>query len=119
MGRPKIWGSRLAVLSALLALSGIALLFFMSETPSKSSVGSALTSQENALVELTGQAKNVTADKFLLCQAICISVRGNGLPSAALLKEGRWATVQGRVKEYQGNRYIEAESIGIDWNYER
>jgi hypothetical protein len=100
--------------AALFAAAGIALLFFLSETPRKASVAEALVAEQNSLLEISGQAANVTSDKFLLCDRLCISVRSNGIPSALLLSQGRHASVLGRVKEYMGNRYIEAEKIDVE-----
>ena len=104
----------IAIASLLFAVAGIALLFLMSETPQKASVAQALVAQENTLLEIYGTAANVTGDKFYLCSGVCISVRKMELASASLVSEGRGVHVFGRVKEYQGNRYIEAEGIGVE-----
>lgn len=102
----------------------------MSETPQHASVAQALVAEPNSLLVISGAAANVTDGKFLLCDKvrtriagaeigepqlswICISIRGNGMPSAALLYSGRDAIVTGRVKEYRGNRYFEAEKIEL------
>ena len=102
-----------AVVFSFVAVIGIALLFFLSETPNKSSVAEALLAQPNTLVEVTGVAANITLEKFMLCERLCVSVKAKGIPSAALLFEGRETIVLGRVKEYQGNRYLEAEKITL------
>lgn len=99
--------------SVAFAVIGIAILFFLSETPQKASVAAASVAQENSLLIIEGTATNITAQKFMLCDSVCISVKNSGLPSALLLSNGRNATVQGRVKEYMGSRYIEAEKIGV------
>ena len=99
--------------AAAFAIIGIALLFFMSETAQSASVASALVSETNSLLIVKGIAANVTAEKFSLCNKVCISVRNMGLPSAALLSSGRAAIVTGRVKEYQGSRYFEAGKIEV------
>ena len=95
------------------AIAGIALLLFMSETPRSASVAEALISEPNSLLIVSGNAANVTAAKFSLCDKVCISVRGNGLPAAYLLSNGRSATVTGRVQSYQGNVYFVAENIEV------
>lgn len=102
-----------AVVFSFVAVAGIALLFFLSETPYRSSVAEALLAEPNALVEVTGTAANVTPGKFMICERLCVSVKTKGIPSAALLYEGREAVVLGRVKEYQGNRYLEAEKVTL------
>lgn len=85
----------------------------MSETPRAASVAQALVAEPNSLLVISGAAANVTGGKFLLCDRVCLSVRDNGIPSASLLFNGRDATVTGRVKEYRGNRYFEAEKIEL------
>ena len=104
---------KVAVAACLFAVAGIALLFFMSETPKAMSVAAALVAEPNTLAQVGGKAANVTGGKFSLCERLCISVLSNGIPSASLLSEGRSAAVLGRVKEYRGNRYIEAEKIDV------
>lgn len=118
MAHPKAGYRKIALAAALFAVAGIALLAYFSETPAKVSIGQALASDENALVQMQGKARNITSDKFLLCERLCISVRKERLPSAQLLADGREATVLGRVKEYQGSRYVEAQSIDINWEFE-
>ena len=105
---------RIVLAAAAFAIAGIALLLFMSETPRNASVAEALISEQNSLLVVSGMAANVTADKFSLCDKVCISVRSNGIPSASLLFSGRNAVVTGRVKEYRGNRYFEAEKIEVN-----
>ena len=105
---------KVVLAASVFAVAGIALLFFMSETPKIASVAEALVAQENTLVEIRGYAANVTSEKFSLCERLCISVRSSGIPSAQLLDDGRGAIVLGRVKEYRGSRYLEAEKIGLD-----
>jgi len=100
-----------AVVFSLVAVAGIALLFLLSETAAEASVAEALVAAPNSLLEISGTAANVTSEKFMLCDTLCLSVRAKGISSAALLFDGREAVVLGRVKEYQGNRYLEAEKI--------
>jgi len=112
------------------AIVGILLLLLMSETAENASVAQALVAPENTLVIVSGNVANVTAGKFMLCDTVhtraaseetgeprltwmCVSVKPGGLPSAVLLSNGRSAVVTGRVKEYKGNRYIEAEKIDL------
>lgn len=95
------------------AIAGILLLLLLSETAEKASVAQALVAPENTLVIVSGNVANATAGKFLLCDKVCVSVRPGELPSAVLLSNGRSAIVTGRVKEYRGNRYIEAEKIDL------
>ena len=99
--------------AAAFAVAGILLLLLFSETPKNASAAQALIEPENTLVIVTGQAQGVGTDKFSLCDIVCISVRSNGLATAGLLENGRQATVTGRVMEYQGNRYMEAEKIEV------
>ena len=105
---------KIIIASIAFAVIGIALLFFLSETPQKASVAAASVAQENSLFIIEGSAANITADKFLLCDFVCISVRSNGLPSALLLSNGRNVTVQGRVKNYMGRQYVDAEKIEVN-----
>ena len=104
---------KITVAAAAFAIIGIALLFFMSETARAASVAQALVAEPNSLLIMRGTAANVTAEKFSLCDGVCISVRNSNLPSAALLSNGRGAAVTGRVKEYLGRRYIEAGKIEV------
>ncbi len=104
---------KVVVAASLFAAAGIALLFFLSETPKAMSVAQALVAEPNTLALVSGQAANVTGGKFSLCDRLCISVLSSGIPSASLLSEGRIATVFGRIKEYRGNRYFEAERIDV------
>ncbi|MCX8197885.1 MAG: hypothetical protein N3F07_01680 [Candidatus Micrarchaeota archaeon] len=104
---------RIAAASALVALVGIALLFALSESPEKTSVAGAMVSEENSLVEIEGAAENLTSGKFMLCDRVCISVRHQNIPSARLLSQGRQVSVVGRVKEYMGRRYLEAEKLAV------
>lgn len=105
---------KVVLAASLSAVAGIALLFFMSETPKTASVAEALVAQENTLVEIRGEAANATGEKFSLCDRLCISVRSRGIPAAQLLHDGRSAAVLGRVRAYQGSRYLEAEKISLD-----
>ena len=104
---------KIVAAAALFSVVGIALLLFMAETPQQASVAQALLSGQNALVRIYGTAANVTSEKFLLCDPLCISVRSNDLPSARLLADGRQASVVGRMKDYMGRKYVEAESIEV------
>jgi hypothetical protein len=115
----KAGNRKIIAAAAIFAAIGIALLFFLSETPSKLSVGQALVTDENTAVILEGKAKNITDGKFLLCERLCISVRSEGVATAALLADGRQAVVQGRMKEYRGSRFVEAQAIDIEWQYEK
>ena len=105
---------RIIAASIAFAAIGIALLFFLSETPQKASVATASVAQANSLLIIDGSAANITADKFLLCDSVCISVRSNGLTGALLLSNGRNATVQGRVQNYMGSQYMVAEKIEVN-----
>ncbi len=102
-----------AFAAACIAAAGILILFLLSETPTSSSVAQALVANENELLKINGIAVNITGEKFLLCDRLCISIRSNQLPTSFLLEEERQATVTGRVKEYWGRRYIEAEKIDV------
>ena len=104
---------KMTVAAAAFALIGIALLLFMSETAQSMSVAQASVAQENTLIVVGGTAANVTGGKFSLCNSVCVSVQGGAMPSAALLSNGRQVLVTGRVQEYMGRRYIEAESIEV------
>lgn len=114
MGRAQVDEKRIVLAAALFAIAGIALLLFMSETPRNASVAEALVAEPNTLLIVGGMAANVTADKFSLCDKVCVSVRSNGIPSASLLFNGRNAVVTGRVKEYRGNRYFDAEKVEVN-----
>ena len=94
---------KVAIAAAVAAMAGIALLLFMSETPKKASVAESLVAAPDSLLEITGTVANVSADKFQICDIVCISVRNQGLPSAALLRNGGRAVVLGRANEYMGN----------------
>ncbi|MFA6328120.1 MAG: hypothetical protein WCY41_01605 [Candidatus Micrarchaeia archaeon] len=103
---------KVALAAAVFAVAGIALLFFLSETPREASVAEALVAQANSYLSITGVAQNITADKFYLCQrGLCISMKKGGIVSAQLVEDGNELRVLGRVKEYRGARYFEAESI--------
>ena len=104
---------KMTVAAAAFALIGIAMLLFMSETAQSMSVAQASVAQDNTLVTISGTAANVTGGKFALCSKVCISVQDGTLPLAALLSNGRQVAVTGRVQEYMGRRYIEAESIEV------
>ena len=101
---------KIALASALFAIAGILLLLLLSETPVEASAACALVSNENSLVRVSGIASEVSAEKFLLCNGACASVRGKISP---ILTNGREVTVLGRVKRYRDNGYIEAERIEI------
>ena len=92
MAHAKAGYRKMVFAAALIAVACIAILAFLSETPTKLSVGQALTANNNTVVQVQGQAKNVTIC-FLLCENRCISVDSDGLPAAALLENGREATV--------------------------
>lgn len=113
MGETKADERKIVLAAIAFAIAGIALLLFLSETPRSASVAEALVSEPNSLLIVSGTAANVTAAKFYLCDHVCISARGNGLPSAYLLTNGRAAIVTGRVQEYQGNVYFVAENIEV------
>lgn len=100
-----------AVVFSFVAVTGIAFLFLLSETAKESSVAEALVAAPNSLLKISGRAENVTSEKFMLCDTMCISVRTGESPSAALLYNGRAATAIGRLKDYRGSVYIEAEVI--------
>jgi hypothetical protein len=104
--------TKIALAAAVFAVVGIALLFFLSETPHEASVAEALVAPANSYLGINGIAENVTADRFYLCQRnLCISMKKGSLVSARLVAEGNGLHVLGRVKEYQGRRYFEAERI--------
>ena len=105
---------RIVLAAAAFAIAGIALLLFMSETPRSATVAETMIAEQNSLLVVSGMAANVTADRFSLCDKVCLSVRSNGIPAASLLFNGRNAIVTGRVKEYRGNRYFEAEKIDLE-----
>ncbi|MCX6771506.1 MAG: hypothetical protein NTX79_05625 [Candidatus Micrarchaeota archaeon] len=103
---------KIALAAAVFAVAGIALLFLLSETPREASIAEALVAPANSYLSLSGAAQNITADKFYLCQReLCISMKKGGLVSAQLVSDGSGLQVLGRVKEYKGSRYFEAESI--------
>lgn len=104
---------KVIIAACLAAVVGIALLFLMNESPRRMNAAQALVAQANTLAEVAGTAENVTGGKFSLCDRLCISVRFSGIPAAYLLSEGRSAIVLGRIKEYRGNRYLEAEKIDV------
>jgi hypothetical protein len=105
---------KIALAAAVFAVAGIALLFFLSETPREVSVAEALVAPANSYLGLSGAAQNVTADKFYLCErALCISMKKGDLVSAQLVDDGNELHVLGRVQVYQGSRYFEAESIEV------
>lgn len=104
----------IAAAAAAFAIVGIALLLFFSETPQSASVAKSSVAEENSLFILSGTAANVTSDRFSLCESgVCISVRKGGIASAELVAEGRGVVVEGRVREYMGKRYVEAEKINL------
>jgi hypothetical protein len=100
--------------AAIFAIVGIAALLFLSETPSAASIAEANVADPNSLLILGGTVENSTAGKFSLCERqVCISVKWEGLASGNLVYDGRQAKVLGRVKEYRGSRYFEAERIEV------
>ena len=105
---------KVAIAAAIAAVAGILLLFFLAETPRESSVAESLIATPNTLLEITGEVANATSEKFQLCDRVCISVKNMGLPAAGLLANGERAVVLGRVKEYMGRRYVEAEKITLE-----
>ena len=109
----KIDENRIIIASIVFAIVGIVLLFFLSETPQNASVASAIVSPQNSLLIVNGTVENITSDKFLLCNNVCISVKTNGLPSALLLSKGRNASVKGRVNAYMGKTYMVAQEIEV------
>jgi uncharacterized membrane protein len=105
---------RIALAAAVFAVAGIALLFLLSETPREASIAEALVAQANSYLAISGTAQNITADKFYLCQrGLCISMKKGELVSAQLVSVGSALRVLGRVKEYKGSRYFEAEKIDV------
>lgn len=106
---------KIALAAAVFAVAGIALLFFLSETPRQASVAEALVSPANSYLEISGIAGNVTADKIYVCQhELCISMKKGDIVSAQLVEAGDSLRVLGRVKEYQGSKYFEAERIDVE-----
>ena len=106
---------KIALAAAVFAVAGIALLFFFSETPREATVAEALVAPANSYLSISGVARNVTADKFYLCQhELCISMKKGEIVSAQLVADGSGLRVLGRAKEYQGSRYFEAERIAVD-----
>ena len=98
----------------MFAVAGIALLFFLSETPREASVAEALVAPPNSYLGISGIAQNITADKFYICQhELCISMKKGEIVSAQLVADGSGLRVLGRVKEYKGSRYFEAEKIDV------
>ena len=105
---------KIALAAAVFAVAGIALLFFLSETPREASIAEALVAPANSYFSITGIAQNITADKFYICQhELCISMKKGGIVSAQLVADGSELRVLGRVKEYKGSRYFEAEKIEV------
>jgi len=105
---------KITAAAAVFAVAGIALLFLLSETPRDSSVAEALVAPANSYLRINGTAANVTADKFYICQPkLCISVKKGEIVSAQLVAEGSAISALGRVKEYKGSKYFEAERIDI------
>ena len=105
---------KIALVAAVFAVAGIALLFFLSETPREATVAEALVAPANSYLSITGVAQNVTADKFYLCQqGLCISMKKGEIVSAQLVADGSELRVLGRVKEYKGSKYFEAERIEV------
>jgi hypothetical protein len=105
---------KITIAAAVFAVAGIALLFLLSESVRDASVAEALVAPENSPLRISGEAANVTAEKFYLCQGkLCISVRKGGLPSAELVAKGSEVAVTGRVKEYKGSEYFVAEKIEL------
>ena len=106
---------KIALAAAVFAVAGIALLSLLSSTPREASIAEALVAPANSYLSLSGTAQNVTADKFYLCQhELCISMKKGGLASAQLVADGSDLQVLGRVKEYKGSRYFEAETIEME-----
>ena len=106
---------KIALAAAVFAVAGIALLFFLSETPREASVAEASVAPANSYLKISGTAQNVTADKFYLCQrGLCISMKKGELVSAQLVAEGSVVSALGRVQEYQGSRYFVAERIDVN-----
>jgi hypothetical protein len=102
----------IALASAAFAIVGIALLLFFAEKPYDASVAEAMFLPPNTLLKVGGTAVNVTADRFLLCRDyVCISVRKGESASSQLVAAGRDLSVTGRVKEYLGRRYVEAQWV--------
>ena len=105
---------KVALAAAVFAVAGIALLLFLSETPREASVAEALVAPANSYLSISGVAQNVSADKFYVCQhELCISMKKGELVSAQLVSYGSSLRVLGRVKEYQGSKYFEAERIEV------
>ena len=105
---------RIALAAAVFAVAGIALLFLLSETARDASVAEASVAPANSYLRISGTAQNVSAGKFYICQyKVCISVKKGELVSAQLVAEGSGITALGRVQEYKGSRYFEAERIDV------
>lgn len=104
---------KVALVFASAAVAGILLIFLFSETPRKASVAESLAAAPNSLLEVFGSAENISKGKFQLCDKVCISIKAEDLPSARLLYPSCKASVIGRVKEYKGRKYIEAERIEL------
>jgi hypothetical protein len=105
---------KVALAAAAFAVAGIAVLFLLSESVHDASVAEALVAPENSYLRLEGTAQNVSADRFYICQhKVCISTRKGELVSAQLVAEGSSITALGRVREYRGSKYFEAERIDI------
>jgi len=101
----------IAAAAALFAIFGIALILVFSETPHEMRVAEALIAQEKTLVSLSGTAMNVSGGRFLICDSLCVSVRAGGMASYPLVAEGNFVSVTGRMKEYMGRKYVEAEKL--------
>jgi len=105
---------KIAIAAAVFAVVGIALLFLLSETPREASVAEASVAPANSYLRISGEAQNVSAEKFYICQyKVCISVKKGELISAQLVSEGSAVAALGRVKDYKGSRYFEAERIEV------
>ncbi|GEM_PF-974952 len=105
---------KIVLAAAVFAVVGISLLFLLSETVRDASVAEALVAPANSYLRISGTAQNVTADKFYICQyKVCISVKKGELVSAQLVSVGSSITALGRVKEYKGSKYFEAERIEV------
>ncbi|MCX8196768.1 MAG: hypothetical protein N3G80_00405 [Candidatus Micrarchaeota archaeon] len=103
---------RIVALAAFFAIAGTFLLFL--EIPTVTTVGRALIEAENTLVRLEGYAANVTQQKFLLCQkTLCITVQARGSVAGKLVGEGQNVVVVGKIKNYRGAKYVEAQKIQL------
>lgn len=105
---------KVALAAAVFAVAGIAVLFLLSEAVRDASVAEALVAPANSYLRIEGTAQNVSADKFYVCQYnVCISMKKGELVSAQLVADGSSISAVGRVREYKGSKYFEAERMEV------